>query len=122
MKEDAEIVAEPAVYIRLIDEADEVNCVLGFQLKLVDLLRANQDVVPLRVLVAFDDLLVGNFLETLGRNDAFEVPDRRPRGRMDLPEGDRVLHGNGGVQLHRDDDQAQAEVAGPQTGHGTLLT
>jgi hypothetical protein len=55
---------------------------------LVDLLGADQDVVPSRVLVAFDNVALVDLLEALLGDDALQVADWRAGRRVYLTERD----------------------------------
>lgn len=57
-----------SVDLRSIYEAHEVNCVLGFELELVNFLRMNEDVMAFGVLIALHDFFFRDFRE--GRRHA----------------------------------------------------
>ena len=54
--------------------------------------------LPLRVLVTFDDLRLRHFLEALIRDDPFEVSDWLARWCMDLPKSNAVLGRDRGAE------------------------
>jgi hypothetical protein len=61
-------ISEPCVANRSLtgtrfSEPHHVDGVLGLKLKLVELFGADQNVLALGVLVAFDDFVLGNLLE-----------------------------------------------------------
>jgi hypothetical protein len=96
------------------DEANHVDRVLGFELEFVQLLGTDEKMMPLGMLVALNDLLLGNlFKATLGVN-TLQVSDRLPRWRVDHAERDRFLSGRGGVESDRNEDERETEVAGPE--------
>src|SRR5688572_9299726 len=66
------------------------------------------------VLVAFDDVFLGNFLKAAVRLDALHVADRFTARRMDHAKRDVRLRRKRGVKLHRNKDERQAKIARPK--------
>jgi hypothetical protein len=85
--------------------------VLGLQLEVVQFLGINQDVMPLGVLVAFDDFLLGNFRKLISIAYPFDVANGLPTRFMNHAERHRFLVGDSGGELDGNDHEGQAEIA-----------
>ena len=73
----------------------------------------NEDVLTLGVLVALDDLVVGDLGKGLALPHTFDVADRFTGRGMDHAKGNPAL-ARGRMQLDRDQHEGQAEIAGPE--------
>src|SRR5262245_47664709 len=72
--------------------------------------------MALGVLIALDDFPIGHFHKFITVPNAFDIADRFPTRLMDHAERHRLLGGDGGAQLHGDEDEGQAEIARPERG------
>jgi len=73
----------------------------------------NEHMVTPGVLVALDDLVVGNLGESLALAHTFDVADGLTGWGMDHAKGDPALR-RGRMQPDRDQHKRQAEIAGPE--------
>jgi hypothetical protein len=67
--------------------------------------------MSLCVLVAFDDLLLRHLGKLIAIAHTFHIADGLTAQLVDHAEGNRVLIRESGRELHRDEDEGQAEIA-----------
>ena len=69
--------------------------------------------MTLGVLIALDDLLLGDLFEAAFRLDALQVFDRLSAWLMDHPKGNRAFRRGGRKHPHRYEDEGKAKIARP---------
>jgi hypothetical protein len=103
-----------------VDELGDADGLLRFESEVFDLIRLNNDVFALAVLVAFNDVVVGHGLVAI---DYVEVVYTLMCLAIDLVEGNFRGGAGGGEELNAECDEGNSELSGPvgPTRHLGLL-
>src|SRR6476620_3838885 len=107
-----------AVDLVPVNEPRHVDGVLGLKLQRVKFLRLDEDVVALGVLIALDDLFLGDFLEALLGLNTLQIFDRLTTWLMDHAKGNRAFGRGGWKHPDRNEDEGEAKIARPN-GNGS---
>ena len=101
-----------------VDELDEVDGLLAFELDRVDLVRIQRHVGVVVDLVALDDVGALHLADALHR---LGVVDAAAGRLVDLPEGDFRLRLDGVEDLDGDRDEGEAQKALPVSTRGHCM-